>query len=360
MVEFVEYTSEQRKHYIDTSMYYERYLSKIHDYLLNYKFSMIWQKKGNKQYLCKKKTFKDGTAKRTYLGERSQDTETIYAAFYKGKDSCKKSIQELSETIKKNEAINKILKLNRAPNVIVGIFRKLNELDLNDKVIVIGTNSLYCYEASCGVFLEQQYLSTSDIDLFARRNKKVSFLFKDTMGDKNIIDIVKSIDKTFEHNPKIPYQFFNKDNVCLEIVVPTRKNSYEIDNFTNVIPLEIEGSQWMENSRLIKTMIVADNGTVANVAALHPLDYAIYKNWLGNKDDRNPLKKTRDILQSKLVTQMVDKYMKNIDIDDFLNKAKHFKIELIDSYRKEILSTIMPKAKKQDSILDIEEFIRDH
>ena len=68
--------------------------------------------------------------------------------------------------------MNKFYKITRVPNVLVELFRKINELGLDDKVIVIGTNALYAYEAYSGVFIEDEHLATYDIDVFNKRDSK--------------------------------------------------------------------------------------------------------------------------------------------------------------------------------------------
>lgn len=77
----------------------------------------------------------------------------------------KERLSTLKQKIKREEKLNKIEEITRAPKELVAIFAKINELGLDDKVIAIGTNSLYAYKARCGVIIEQEHLATRDIDL---------------------------------------------------------------------------------------------------------------------------------------------------------------------------------------------------
>ena len=95
--------------------------------------------------------------------------------------------------------------------------------------------------------------------------------------------------------------------------------------------------QWLENSRLFKETIIAMNGQSASITTIHPLEYAIYKNWLSKQQDRDFQKQQRDKHQSKLVTQIIMEYMPNIEIDEELKVLKHLKKEIIDAYREEIV-----------------------
>lgn len=348
---FREYTDEQRKHIMDASYLYERYILKLQEYAQNYKYSMFWHRVGEKIYLAKKKSKGAQGEERKYLGEQNAETTAIYNAFTARKSALAEELSALEHKIKTKEAINKALKLTRVPNAIVDIYRRVNELSLDGKLVLIGTNALYCYEAHCGVFLEDSALSTIDIDILSRRNKKLSFAFKELAGDKKIVEFIKSIDKSFEQNQKIPYQFINKANVCLEIINPApkqmRMGNTNNDYFADVMPLEMEKMEWLENSRLFKATVTADNGKIAYITTLHPIDFAIYKNWLSKKDDRALLKKSRDGEQSKIVTKLVLDYMTNIDTKKYIVGAKHFNNEVVADYEKNILDILL-NAREQN------------
>jgi hypothetical protein len=83
-------------------------------------------------------------------------------------------------------------------------------------------------------------------------------------------------------------------------------------------------------------MVIADNGKCATLSTIHPLEFAIYKNWLSTVRDRTILKKNRDHAQSKLVTQLIEEYMVNIEIAKELNQLKHFRKDVVEQYEKEV------------------------
>ena len=97
---------------------------------------------------------------------------------------------------------------------------------------------------------------------------------------------------------------------------------------------------WLENSRLFKETIIAINGQSVNITTVHPLEYASYKNWLGKQENRNIVKKRRDIQQSRLVTKLIVDYMINIDIEEEVKLLKHFKKEIVDAYMEDIFKII--------------------
>jgi hypothetical protein len=341
MFKFYEYSDLQRKQKLNSKMLYESYLEVLHLYNLQFRYKMLWQKHKDGYELLAKENLKTG--KREYLGRRSAETEKIAESFRHSKIQIKERLKNLKEKLKRDEKLNKLEGITRAPKELVALFQKINELGLDDKLIVIGTNTLYAYEAKAGIMIEEEHLATHDIDILNRKDKGVSFMFTELSQTSNALELLQSIDKSFYQSSKVPYRFINKDGVWIELIIPangtvdsiTEKESF----FSDVTPLAMEGMQWIENARLFKETIIGTNGKSANITTIHPLEYAIYKNWLGQREDRDFLKHTRDIEQSKLVTKIMLEYMPNIDIDKEILNLKHIKKEVVDDYKNKIFQS---------------------
>lgn len=331
----IEYTTSQRKQYINATQLYTLYIQKKQTYLREYNVSMFWKKVSGKEYLTKQKS---STKKTTSLGPKNTTTQKIYDDFQKHKHALEEELVRLEEKLEKTYKLNKVEMLTRVPTALVQIFQKINELGLDEKLLLIGTNSLYAYEAHCGVFVEEEQLATVDIDLLNKQNKEISMIFTEVLPGGKLAELLKLIDKSFTQDEKVPYRFYNKEGVLLELINPISQKvdmpHYKQDPFfTDVISLEMEGMQWLENSRLFKSLVIADNGTCAFITTIHPLEFAVYKHWLGDQKDRNILKKQRDREQSKLVTKLITDYMTDIDIAESLENMLHFKKELIEEYQ---------------------------
>jgi hypothetical protein len=148
------------------------------------------------------------------------------------------------------------------------------------------------------------------------------------------------IDKSFYQHDKCPYRFINRDGVWIELINPVSDSVthpiFKDNLFSDVTPLAMSGIHWLENSRIFKETIIATNGKSANISTIHPLEYAIYKNWLAKREDRDFQKHIRDIEQSRLVTKLIVEYMPDIDIEQDIWRLKHFKKEIIEAYMEEI------------------------
>ena len=336
---FYAYRDGQIKQRHNSKMLYNTYVEALQNYNLKFLYKMIWQKHQQGYQLLAKVNMR--TQKREYLGRRSEETEQIASNFLNSKKVAKERVKNLKEKLVRDAKLNKIEGIARTPKELVKLFRKINELGLDSKLIVIGTNSLYAYEARAGVAIEEEHLATEDIDILNRRDKGLSFIFKEMLSPTKSLEFLHLIDKSFYQHEKIPYRFINRDGVWIELINPISDSvsSPVMQNslFSDILPLEMKGMQWLENSRLFKETIIATNGESANITTIHPLEYAIYKNWLSKRENRNFQKHQRDIQQSRLVTKLMVEYMPNIEIEEELKGLKHLKREIVESYRREIL-----------------------
>jgi len=333
MFHFYEYTDLQIKQRHNSKMLYSAYLEALHMYNLQFRYKMLWQKHKDGYQLLAKENLRTG--KREYLGRRDERTEEIAESFRHAKQEIKERLKNLKEKLKRDARLNKLEGIARAPKELVSLFRKINELGLDDKLIVIGTNSLYAYEARAGIMIEEEHLATHDIDILNRKEKGISFMFNAMEEDTSALALLRSIDKSFYQSPQVPYRFINKDGIWIELIIPLSKSPSERkhnDLFPDVLPLDMKGLQWIENARLFQETIIGLDGRTANITTIHPLEFAIYKNWLGQREDRDFLKHTRDIEQSRLVTEIIRNYMPNIDIEKELSSMKHITKEVVADY----------------------------
>ena len=333
-----EYTSSQRKQIINARHGYEHYLLRVKEYARHYRQSMYWRTSKGRRYLTRKHSRR---SKVVSLGVESPRTRVIYEEFTARKTALKEEIATLKIQQDKTRKLNKIEQLSRVPDPLIAIYRKINELGLEEKILLIGTNALYAYEAYCGVFVEEDQLATGDIDLLNKPTKELSVLFDTAIPEGKLTDLIREIDRTFEPDPKAPYRFRNREGVLLEVITPavhdTRSGTKVGARFADILSLEMAGMHWIENSRIFRSFVIGQTGECAILSTIHPLEFAVYKHWLSHRPDRAPLKRTRDAEQSRLITRLIRDYMVDINISRELENMKHFKKEVIDRYTSEVL-----------------------
>jgi hypothetical protein len=340
MFKFIEYNNEQRKTYVNTEHTYMTYLELFHKYNKSYRYKMGWNKADAKEYLYRECY---DTHKRISLGRRGEDTELILKKFKEQKQELKESLKKYKALLQRQAKLSKFEKINRVPNVLVNLLRAINEYGLDDKVIIIGTNALYSYEARCGVFMEEEHLATFDIDIFNKRETKISVALKTKLPQKTLRAILEDTDKSFSKAKEAPYRFYNNDGVVVEIITPISKGETEQDEFSGVLNLEIDGIKWLRSSELSKVMVIGENGICANMTTIKPLEYAVYKYWLGKHEREDYIKKQRDMSQSTLVTKLIEEYMPNIEIEEEVKMIKNMSQNAIEEYIDEVF-------KKHDNI----------
>jgi hypothetical protein len=101
--------------------------------------------------------------------------------------------------------------------------------------------------------------------------------------------------------------------------------------------IEIDTSKSLVSSKLHKQMLIGQNGKCAFVTTINPLEYAVYKKWLGEHEQKELMKKQRDIKQSHLVTKLIQNYIPIIDIEEELKNIKNMSNQAIQQYKDEVV-----------------------
>ena len=105
-----EFTTSQRKQYINAKQLYELYIEKKNAYYRNYHVSMFWNRAGGKAYLTKKSS---SQGKVTSLGAKNEETTKIYEDFVQHKQALNQELTSLKKKLEKVRKLNKIELLTR-------------------------------------------------------------------------------------------------------------------------------------------------------------------------------------------------------------------------------------------------------
>lgn len=85
-------------------------------------------------------------------------------------------------------------------------------------------------------------------------------------------------------------------------------------------------------------MIIGLNGICANMTTIKPLEYAIYKYWLGKHERKDYMKRERDMNQSHLVTKLIEEFMPNIEIKEDAKQIKNISLDAVQEYLDKVYS----------------------
>lgn len=148
---------------------------------------MLWKTQNGTDYLIRTTTRRGQKS----LGPRSEQTETIYREFTARKQRVEKRVADLRAELERHRKMNKVFHVGRAPELLVAILNKLTTSGLAEYFTVIGTHSLYAYEAAVGIrFNVDEALETKDVDLLWDTRAKGAGILLD--GEKFSTMIVSS------------------------------------------------------------------------------------------------------------------------------------------------------------------------
>ena len=269
---------------------------------------MFWRQIGTGTYLYRKR----GSSSRS-LGVRSPGTEDSFSAFLAGRETARNRASHLSARLNEMAPVNRALQLGRLPLTSARILRHLSKAGLIGKAImVVGTTALYAYERMAAVQVESRLLATGDIDLLldARRTLKLA-----AEGSAiGMLAHLQKADRSF-HAPRGSSRATNDQGFMVDLIQPASKDRMApsmrcgIGNADDMQAAEIEGLGWLVNSPKSVVTVIDERGFPVEMAVPDPRSFALHKAWLSAREDREPIKRKRDMAQARLVARMVMEHL---------------------------------------------------
>ncbi len=304
---FKEMTDNQRRIFIDTIQLYEAFLAAFKK-MRSYKGGMHWKKSKGREYLFRSR---DRFGYGKSLGPRTSETEKILAQFQQGKQREKERLSALKKQLKEQSRFCKAALIQRAPRIVSSILRLLDQQNiLGRNVMVIGTNAMYAYEASAGVFFDISAMATRDMDI---RPKLILAVDKD-MDNTGLLGIIRKADRSFELISPGGFRAVNRDGFMVDLIKSEPKQllieeTRQMGGPDDLKAAEIRNLQWLISSPKFSQVIIGEDGYPAPLVAPDPLAFALHKLWLSEQADREPVKKQRDHDQGLAVAQLIIQYL---------------------------------------------------
>ena len=269
---------------------------------------MHWKTVSGKEYLYKSLDRK-GNAKS--LGVRSEATEAIAQHFGTQKAQSKSRMESLGYALATHSKINAVLRLGSAPSIVAQLCTRLDSAGLlGHNLIVIGTNSLFAYEAMAGVRFDRDIMATTDIDLLWDHKARVRLAVTDDVTEPSLLALLQKVDKSFQVLNGQSFRAANDKGYMVDLIrqMPSPPWKNEPDRFFaegDLVATDIWNMKWLLNAPRVRQTAIAVNGSMFPICAPDPRAYAMFKLWLGQSIERNPLKKSRDLAQAKALAAMV-------------------------------------------------------
>jgi hypothetical protein len=304
---FNQLNDNQRRVYLDTVQIYEAYLDAF-EKSRSYKGGMHWKRIKGREYLYRTR---DRHGNAVSLGPRSHEREKILSEFKRGKLEVEERLASLRERLAEQARFCKAADLQRVPTVVTDVLRVLEQYGmLGRNVIVVGTNTLYAYEAAAGVFFDSSLMSTKDMDLLWDIRSKLTLALAGDVVIRGLIEVLRKADRSFEVSQRGGYRAINRDGYIVDLVKPLPKppekeEATRMGGSGDLVAVEIHSLQWLVSSPKFQQVVIGQNGFPATMVAVDPRAFALHKIWLSAREDREPVKKGRDMDQALAVARLV-------------------------------------------------------
>lgn len=303
----VELNNAQRRQFVDVVQTFEAWEESKADLAQRFVGSMRWVERKGHFYLLRKKASSEIS-----LGRKTDETEEIYRAFRSGRDAERKRCQALHARLREMAPVNRALRLNRVPRITSRILRHLAAAQvLGQNIFVIGTNSLFLYEALAGVHLTSDLLATVDVDLLWDARQNLSLAVKD-FRRSGVIGYLRRADRSFQRSRRQFFRAINREGFMVDLIRPVEDPYVVMDAGTNpedLIGVGIEGLEWLVNAPKVNGVVIGEDGIPLRCWCVDPRAFALHKVWVSERADREPVKRSRDYAQAQEAAWIARHYL---------------------------------------------------
>jgi len=309
MAGIIENSESQKRQYIDAESVFGE-LRRVRKEAAQTRGGMIWREISGGKYLIR--TSPKGAHKS--LGAESPETLKIFKSFTDRKAAVAERLASIEKAADEQRRLNRALRVGRVPPVVVDVLNALDTAGLAEHFTVVGTHSLYAYESACGVRFIPAAMATRDIDLLYDTRKHLAFFSRMKEADVSFLGLLKKADKTFVRLEDKKETVRNASGFEVDVIRRMAKDGDPhplrlSDDEDDVWAVQASTGDRILGSQKFSQMVVATNGEMAVMHTMHPLDFVKIKRALGNYPTRDPLKRTKDLLQADLVEELVHSHM---------------------------------------------------
>jgi hypothetical protein len=300
----------QAKTMIDSMQTYTA-LKDVRQKLRPYSGGMHWKTVNGAEYLYRTL---DGRGTAKSLGPRSTTTEQTLAEFFDKKQLLQTREASLAKKMLERNAVAKALRVGSAPKLLASLCERLVKADLmGSNILIIGTNALYAYEALAGVHLHNDITATSDIDLLWKHQARITAMARDVQT-QGLLGLLRKVDKTFALLEKQKFTAVNNDGFMVDFIrqspkPPWRAERAQLGGVDDFVAVDLPNMNWMLCAPRLRQVVVAQDGRAFEMEVPDPRAYVLYKNWLAQQPEREPIKRRRDAAQAQCVAELLKTHL---------------------------------------------------
>lgn len=307
-MQIITLTNAQRKQLLNVQQVFEAYETELWRGTHSFDGSLGWSSRGDKEYLIRKR--KSGAITKS-LGARSPETEAILAEFEEGRREHQQRLRTLAGRLEAMAPTNLELHLGRVPSITARVCRRLSASGVLGKgVRIVGTNALFAYEAAAGVQFHGSLTATDDADLLVDVRRRLRILDQSAhpAPADSLLQLIRTADPSFRlaGHKDTSYRLVNDEGFAIELVRSMSKDELlprhrltATANTEDLQPVPVPGMHWLRDAPPFTAIAIDDRGFPLRLEAPDPRAFALVKEWVAERPDRDPLKKPRDRAQSQ-------------------------------------------------------------
>jgi hypothetical protein len=308
----IDLRGEQRRQLIDTQQVYDTWLHARRDAKRRFAGSMRWAGRNGAEYLLRKVGRTE-----TSLGRRSPETERMHEAYVSGRDRSRDLLEGLARRLDELAPVNRAMGLGRVPLLAARILRATDDAGLpGAHLTIVGTSAMFAYEVAAGVQVESGLLATDDIDLLYDARRRLSFALEDIHA-RGLIGLLRSVDTSFAPVRPRGYRAANRDGYLVDLIRPEAKDPLRDKSRGSLtdIPEDLEGAAifglgWLVSSPKMDVTAIDERGYPVRMVVIDPRAFALHKAWVSSREDRDPVKMTRDLDQARAAATIATRYLR--------------------------------------------------
>lgn len=189
-------------------------------------------------------------------------------------------------------------------------------------------------------------MTTMDIDLLYDARASLKLVSADLKAD-GLIGMLQSQDSSFRPTQSGSFRAVNDEGFMVDLIASSTRSpairqwkSRIGERADDLAAAEIDGLAWLENVPTLTRVVIDERGYPLTMIAPDPRAFMCHKLWVAQRDDRDPLKKRRDLRQAHTLAEMLVTRMPSMRLDDQSLNAVPSSVldlgrDLMDSFQSE-------------------------
>ena len=302
-----EFSPGQRQTYRTAAETYRVFLQALHQ-SRNYKGGMHWKRIRGRQYLYR---YRDLLGHGESLGPRGEDTERLFAHFTRERRDAAARVRAARLRLQEQARFCRAALINRVPPAAAKILRALEQRDLGENLLVIGTGALYAYAAGAGVLLGPP-------GLLAPALRGLTLAAAGEMAWEELLQVARGTDRSFAPLAGAQCRAANRDGFQVTLLKsgikpPGKQKTITVPGAREPLPLEAGNLNFLMASPKFSQVIIGKDGGPATMVVPDPRAFVLNKLWLSQQEGREESRRQRDLGQALAVAALVLGYLPQYD-----------------------------------------------